>query len=152
MGAFVDARAGIWGCAFKGEDKEEEEREEVLDTRPGKRRKVETAAETDIGEHSRRQTRSMRSRGPMAASATAPNGQADDVVEIEDSEVDEDQDYAPDDGLVACPICSTRMREREVDPHIDGECDGTKKEDKRGSESRSRWVCCLDERGVDTLS
>ncbi|CCF35585.1 DNA repair protein rad18 [Colletotrichum higginsianum] len=44
--------------------------------------------------------------------------------EEEDDEV-EDATFAPDDGLVPCPICSTRMKEAQVFRHLDT-CTGAK--------------------------
>ncbi|KAL8787415.1 MAG: hypothetical protein Q9195_007790 [Heterodermia aff. obscurata] len=58
---------------------------------------------------SRRKTRSQRREAPETH-VTSPN-------EVADTE--EDDDYQPDDGLTACPICGKRMKEAEVFPHLD---------------------------------
>ncbi|POS80695.1 postreplication repair E3 ubiquitin-protein ligase rad-18 [Diaporthe helianthi] len=41
--------------------------------------------------------------------------------EVEEIEADE---YIPNDGLVACPICSWRMKPEKVDRHLDTDCPG----------------------------
>ncbi|KAF2143622.1 uncharacterized protein K452DRAFT_317096 [Aplosporella prunicola CBS 121167] len=52
----------------------------------------------------------------------------DDVIQIEDSEGEEDigDSVGEDDGLVACPMCSQRMKEAAVFSHLD-HCDGQAK-------------------------
>ena len=122
VGAFKMARPEAYKIALKDKHDEMEE-----PRRPGKRRRVvrEEGEEGQQVEVGRRQTRSMRSNDSRR---TAASTQTDGVVDIEDSEGDDE--YVPEDGLVACPICSTRMKEQDVSPHLDGECDGTKKEDK----------------------
>lgn len=132
VGAFKVARPPAYRIALK--DKQEGDEEP---RRPGKRRRTSYNDEVPAGENSRRQTRSMRNRQPTAPTHT------DGAIEIMDSDYEE-EDYTPDDGLVACPICSTRMKEHQVDPHIDGECDGTKKEDKAGKKQRYDKSVCLN--------
>ncbi|KAB5572102.1 hypothetical protein GE09DRAFT_657574 [Coniochaeta sp. 2T2.1] len=67
----------------------------------------------------RRSTRSTRSRGAEAATAMSRE-------EIESrGRGDPADDYIPDDGLVACPICQQRMKLEAVDRHIGtGACSG----------------------------
>lgn len=129
VGAFQIARPGAYKIALK--DKVEDDA--APRRRPGKRRRISYDEDiTTGGDDSRRQTRSMRTRGPDSAATPA---QAVGAIEIIDTDGN-DEDYELEDGLVACPICATRMKEQQVDPHIgSGECDGTKKEDKAGPPS-----------------
>ncbi|KAJ0118960.1 hypothetical protein J7T55_013216 [Diaporthe amygdali] len=43
---------------------------------------------------------------------------------VPDVEEIEAEEYTPDDGLVACPICSWRMKPEKVDRHLDTDCPG----------------------------
>ncbi|KAE9967456.1 hypothetical protein EG327_011492 [Venturia inaequalis] len=96
------------------------EEEEVQPRR--KRRRVDRQ-EQDAS--STRQTRQTRSSG-RRTNGVAPS---QDIM-ILDSEDDDVEDYhpepepkEPDDGLVACPMCETRMKEPLVYAHLD-RCDG----------------------------
>ncbi|OIW32157.1 DNA repair protein rad18 [Coniochaeta ligniaria NRRL 30616] len=67
----------------------------------------------------RRSTRSSRSRGAEATPALSQ----EEVYSPQRSEVADE--YIPDDGLVACPICWERMKLQAVDRHIStGSCPG----------------------------
>ena len=84
--------------------------------------------DTDIEEQteerpSQRQTRSRTQR------ASSSQQQEVVVLDSEDDGEDEDDNYQPDDGLVPCPICKTRMKEDAVFLHLD-RCDGQKTETK----------------------
>lgn len=87
------------------------------DVRPAKRRRV--AEDSDVPDSSsQRQTRSR-------AKNQAPPTTADIMV-LDDEEGDDDyQEVEPDDGLVGCPLCGTRMKEEAVFSHLD-RCDGSK--------------------------
>ncbi|KAK1496551.1 DNA repair protein rad18 [Colletotrichum tamarilloi] len=68
------------------------------------------------------------SRTRSGQAAAAPVHEVDEVDEMEEVQEDnesEDADFAPEDGLVPCPICSTRMKEAQVFRHLDT-CDGSK--------------------------
>ncbi|UQC89946.1 DNA repair protein rad18 [Colletotrichum lupini] len=68
------------------------------------------------------------SRTRSGQPAAAPVHEVDEVDEMEEVQEDnesEDADFAPEDGLVPCPICSTRMKEAQVFRHLDT-CDGSK--------------------------
>ncbi|KAF2838756.1 DNA repair protein rad18 [Patellaria atrata CBS 101060] len=77
-----------------------------------------------------RTTRSQTKR----ANATATSSQ--EVIDL-DTAPESDQDYQPDDGLVACPICNKRMKEEAVFQHLE-RCDEEMEEEKNGKvQSRS---------------
>ena len=85
----------------------------------GKRKRVDAGHELCEGapEPQRRKTRSQH-KEPLARTESTR------VEAVEDSEDEEDRDgdkdeYKPDDDLIACPICSERMKEEEVFPHLD---------------------------------
>ncbi|KAL1869915.1 E3 ubiquitin-protein ligase rad18 [Diaporthe australafricana] len=50
----------------------------------------------------------------------------------------EAEEYTPDDGLVACPICSWRMKPEKVDRHLDTDCPGEPRPQPQPSESKPR--------------
>lgn len=120
VNAFTHARPTAYRIAIKDKLEAAEETR-----RPGKRRRISQQEDASGDGEPRRQTRSMRCRN------TTSSGQP--VVDaIELMETDGEEEYTPEDGLVACPICGSRMMERDVYPHLDGECDGTKRADKGG--------------------
>lgn len=95
---------------------------EEVEEPPAKKRKVRAEAK---GESGRRTTRSQSRR-------TVDTPQSTPVVEIEDSEYEESEEEVqpvqqrreksnsePADGLVACPMCSRRMKEEVVFTHLD---------------------------------
>lgn len=134
VGAFVIARPAAFKIALKDRLEVNEE-----PRRPGKRRRVSYTEEVEVpGEtQPRRQTRSMRSRGAAEPAKMQTNGAVETVVL---SGGDDDEEYKPEDGLVPCPMCDTRMKESEVFGHLDT-CDGKKKQDKG---ARARYGCLLD--------
>lgn len=86
-------------------------------SKPRKRRKLDDAPPGPAPTANARQTRSSRKRQNLSQSNSVdeeiPNGSAEP----------ETQDNNDDDGLVACPICSTRMKEDFVFGHL-SHCDG----------------------------
>ncbi|KAK1635487.1 hypothetical protein BDP81DRAFT_461737 [Colletotrichum phormii] len=93
----------------------------------GKRRLAEESGEQQP-ETKRLRSSARLSRTRSGQAAAAPVHDVDEVDEIEEVEEDdesEDADFAPEDGLVPCPICSTRMKEAQVFRHLDT-CDGSK--------------------------
>lgn len=123
----VDARSGaVDGTAFKG--------------RPSKRRRTQQKnGPSTTSEMSVRATRSQ-SRMPLQICQESRERSI-----IEDSEDDgsqygeEDSSplpakpfFDPGDGLVACPVCSKRMKEEAVYPHLD-QCNG---EDRSSTEQK----------------
>ncbi|KAL2222030.1 putative DNA repair protein [Thermoascus aurantiacus ATCC 26904] len=77
-----------------------------------------------VEEGSRTRSQSRRSEGKAQAQAQAPLPEV-----IEDSA---DEDYVPDDGLVACPICNRRMKNEAVFGHLD-KCPGAEQPQKPAS-------------------
>ncbi|KAL4916572.1 hypothetical protein BDW62DRAFT_202559 [Aspergillus aurantiobrunneus] len=74
-----------------------------------KKRKIEQESGTDDAGTEGIRTRS-RSRGVVQQAQFAPIEVIHDV---------QDDEYIPDDGLVACPICSVRMKNEAVFSHLD---------------------------------
>ncbi|CCC13563.1 hypothetical protein SMACR_07188 [Sordaria macrospora] len=90
---------------------------------PTKRKATEMDGAKEEDQETKRPRRSTRSTKTKSAELTAAILQ-----EEEDTTPSADPDYVdqpPDDGLVACPICLTRMKEQQVDRHIDTSCPGS---------------------------
>ncbi|RMJ14669.1 hypothetical protein CDV36_005675 [Fusarium kuroshium] len=123
--AFVKTRTTALELARKGgtanagpKRKAENDHQESDDAPEGKRPRTST-----------RPTRS-RTNTPSYAVST----QEDEVVEVSD-----DDDYVPEpeDGLVACPVCQSRMKEWQVFKHLET-CTGPKPQQRKaGSSSTS---------------
>lgn len=99
--------------------------------------KRKAANGTQDGDHYSKRTRmSTRSSSARAAEATSAMMREEaGVSEVEEVEVEE---YTPDDGLVACPICSWRMKPEKVDRHLDTDCPGEPR--PQPSESKPRTL------------
>lgn len=115
VGAFVTARP----VALEIATKDKKDKEEVSQ-RPSKRRRTERnsggASEVTV-----RTTRSRGKRTTQNDQAAVYDGAADDGSDAEYTEPSNTQperQQTPDDGLVACPICQTRMKEETVFGHI----------------------------------
>ncbi|KAJ5178419.1 Zinc finger RING-type [Penicillium coprophilum] len=91
----------------------EEETEEPAQ----KKRKVQQVEEKDLQvpetSSQGRRTRSQKSINGSVAERTVPQIMPEI---IEDSQ--DDEEYMPEDGLVACPICFRKMKEEAVFPHL----------------------------------
>ncbi|KAJ6184031.1 hypothetical protein N7519_005332 [Penicillium mononematosum] len=91
--------------------------EEEIEKSAQKKRKVNHAEEEELQvpetNSQGRRTRSQRSIDSSARERTVPQ-----IVSevIEDSQ--DDEEYIPEDGLVACPICFRKMKEEAVFPHL----------------------------------
>ncbi|KAL8816704.1 MAG: hypothetical protein Q9191_008285 [Dirinaria sp. TL-2023a] len=87
---------------------------EGTSARAGKRKREDIGdgdvAEDEAHRSTKRKTRSQTRRDSGSQVARRCS--------VADSEGD-DEDYQPDDGLTACPICSKRMKEAEVFSHLD---------------------------------
>lgn len=118
--AFKAARPQGLKLALKAIQGTEEDDEEGQPRR--KRRKVERQ-ETNASPPT--QTRQTRSSGRRINGA-APS-QDTIILDSEDDDVEEyhpePEPKEPNDGLVACPLCETRMKEHSVYAHLD-RCDG----------------------------
>ncbi|KAK3996186.1 hypothetical protein QBC44DRAFT_318350 [Cladorrhinum sp. PSN332] len=82
--------------------------------------KMAEADEEDQG--SKRPRRSGRSTSASARD----DAWAEQALELDEDELESEDEYVPetDDGLVACPICSKRMKLEKVDRHLDTTCPG----------------------------
>ncbi|KAL2260602.1 hypothetical protein VTK26DRAFT_5338 [Humicola hyalothermophila] len=88
-----------------------------------KRKAADTEVSAEERQVSKRPRMATRSSKTKAAEATAAMMQAEyGSPETEDTGHSEPE---PNDGLVACPICLTRMKPWQVDRHIDTTCPGS---------------------------
>lgn len=95
--------------------------------------------DTDLEEEeapTRSKYRVTRSQTRRAATTATTSSQTQEVVIS--SQEDDYVDQEPDDGLVGCPICGTRMKEEAVYTHLD-RCDGEKKQ-SNGRNTRAKSV------------
>ncbi|KAI1452738.1 DNA repair protein rad18 [Annulohypoxylon moriforme] len=99
------------------------------------KRKLEETEDFEPGSQSsgkrlRSSTRLSKSRSMEATS---------EMARLEADIPDQDQsNFEPDDGLVACPICWQRMKAAQVDRHIDTSCPGEPQPHKTPSSQPSR--------------
>ncbi|KAJ5990371.1 hypothetical protein N7522_010578 [Penicillium canescens] len=113
--AFMTARPSVLGLARA--EKERLRKGEDDTKQLAKKRKVSRVAEeeTQVAEVSSqgRRTRSQRTTRTSVEALIAPQS----IPEvIEDSQ--DDDEYIPEDGMVACPICSQKMKEEAVFTHL----------------------------------
>ncbi|KAK2877210.1 hypothetical protein FQN49_001334 [Arthroderma sp. PD_2] len=89
-----------------------------------KRRRIDVPAADTVSTSTSSNGRMTRSR----ARKSPENGvrPEDEPVVIQDSA--DDEDYEPDDGLVACPVCGRRMKNESVFVHLDS-CNGVAEKD-----------------------
>lgn len=110
MDAFVASRAPILEYA----------RKPAISATASPKRKARELSDEDVEEptskRTRMSTRSSARRGAEATSAMAQQ-EADGPDHEEPADV-----YTPDDGLVACPICQSRMKEADINKHLDTSC------------------------------
>lgn len=115
VGAFKTARPVALEIATK--DKKDKE---DAPTRPNKRRRTERhSGGSDL---TVRTTRSQSKRTQQVDQQPAAYDEADndgsDAEYTENGSTQPERQQTPDDGLVACPICQTRMKEEVVFNHI----------------------------------
>ncbi|KAJ9296530.1 hypothetical protein DTO271G3_5228 [Paecilomyces variotii] len=113
--SFKNARPGILELARNAaRTAEENESEQPV----AKKRKLEQPEQGEAvsQEDAQLQGRQTRSRSRRTESQAATPA----VEVIEDSG---DEEFVPDDGMVACPICNRRMKNEAVFPHLD-KCTG----------------------------
>ncbi|KAF4337683.1 e3 ubiquitin ligase RAD18 [Fusarium beomiforme] len=121
--AFVNARPATLELARKGNNnKTTSKRKTVEDDESG---------DAPDGKRLRSSTRLRNTRS--APSYTIP-AEEDEIVE--DSDKDEDFEPEPEDGLVACPVCQSRMKEWQVFQHLET-CTGSAPKSHRAPASSS---------------
>lgn len=129
VNAFKEARP----AALKVAKKEQEEA--LRAKRPGKRKRA--VLDSDNAAQAESETRTTRSKSRRTAASQA--SQASETIEIDDSDGDDsfepEPEPEPEDGLVPCPMCSKRMKEEAVFPHLD-RCEQEQKESRK-SKSRT---------------
>jgi E3 ubiquitin-protein ligase RAD18 len=134
VGAFKTARP----VALEIATKDKKDKEEVP-TRPNKRKRTERhSGGSDLTVRTTR-SQSKRTQQPDHQPNTL-DGHADDGSDAEYTEnggTQPERQPTPDDGLVACPICQTRMKEAAVFGHI-GTSDCTSPSQKQGQQQPSR--------------
>ncbi|KAE8415584.1 hypothetical protein BDV36DRAFT_297959 [Aspergillus pseudocaelatus] len=111
--AFQNARPSVLDLARRAAAENQGETEVGTAQPASKKRKVDErdGSNTEVSEG--RQTRS-RTKGVERQTEPAP------MEVVEDSQ---DEEYVPEDGLVACPICNRRMKNEAVFRHLDN-CTG----------------------------
>ncbi|KAE8134412.1 hypothetical protein BDV38DRAFT_162864 [Aspergillus pseudotamarii] len=111
--AFQNARPNALDLARRAAAEKQGEAEVGTAQPASKKRKVDErdGSNTEVSEG--RQTRS-RTKGVERQTEPAP------MEVVEDSQ---DEEYVPEDGLVACPICNRRMKNEAVFRHLDN-CTG----------------------------
>ncbi|EAW14522.1 E3 ubiquitin-protein ligase RAD18 [Aspergillus clavatus NRRL 1] len=119
--AFQNARPSVLELARKAANSRLDE-EECTELPAAKKRKVDQEAGSGLGASEGVRTRSQSRRG---------NSQAEPVL-LDVIEDDQDEEYIPEDGLVACPICGRRMKNEAVFPHLDT-CTGDRAPSKQAS-------------------
>ncbi|KAJ5371206.1 Postreplication repair E3 ubiquitin-protein ligase rad18 [Penicillium cataractarum] len=122
--AFKNARKSALTLARKEAARIAAGGDEDPEPAPKKRKvsQVDHSEAPEVNPHSPQRVRT-RSRSQMAQSQAdgQDRNQASSVQEvIEDSQ---DEDFVPDDGMVACPICNRRMKNEAVFAHLD-KCTG----------------------------
>jgi len=106
--AFVAARQSALNVARRAAQREEDA---ALTNAPGRTKRKRESEDEPTGSQSGPQTRSQRRK------AEAQTDGANEVMVIDED--NEDADFVPEDGLVACPICNQRMKAEQVFPHLD---------------------------------
>ncbi|KAI1775750.1 DNA repair protein rad18 [Hypoxylon cercidicola] len=84
-----------------------------------------------LGKRLRSSTRLSKSRGMETTSEMAR-------LEADMPYQEDPTDSEPDDGLVACPICTQRMKHTQVDRHIDTSCPGIPQPQQKTPKQSSR--------------
>ncbi|KAJ5558436.1 Zinc finger RING-type [Penicillium sp. DV-2018c] len=113
--AFMTARPSVLGLArmetarlSQGKDDTEKPAEKKRKVNHVESEEAQVPDASSQGRQTRSQT-SNRSTSQHAAPQAMPN-----VVKYSQN----DEEYVPEDGLVACPICQRRMKEEAVFPHL----------------------------------
>jgi E3 ubiquitin-protein ligase RAD18 len=114
--------------------------QETKDDDVPKRRKRKLADTDMVHDNPAKQARSRQTRSSARreGSTSAPLSQNIVVLDSEDNTDDEfvpEQPKQLDDGLVECPMCSRRMKEELVFPHLD-RCDGEPEPEKKAAKAR----------------
>ncbi|KAF5013536.1 hypothetical protein FDECE_459 [Fusarium decemcellulare] len=122
--AFVKARAATIDLARKG----------GTATSTPKRKAENDHHESDHAPDSKR-LRPLRKSRSNTPSYTIPVD-TDEIVEVPD---DDDYKPEPEDGLVACPVCQSRMKEWQVFKHLESCTGPTPPQPKAGNSSSSRF-------------
>ncbi|KAL1969754.1 hypothetical protein VTN77DRAFT_8307 [Rasamsonia byssochlamydoides] len=124
--SFRNARPSVLSIAREKANAGQGEGEDDLEQPAAKKRRLDQPDETNGIQSEGRRT---RSRG-LRSENQVPTAEYE---VIEDSE---DDDYVPDDGLVACPVCNRRMKEEAVFTHLDV-CKGPQDPSKTPRAARS---------------
>ncbi|KAK9423797.1 putative Postreplication repair E3 ubiquitin-protein ligase RAD18 [Seiridium unicorne] len=128
VGAFMKTRQTVLELAQKPQTS-------LVQTVTSPKRRLE-----DITAEELREPKRLRSSARLSASRGALA-----TAEMARQEVDvftpQEEETNFDDGLVACPICLTRMKETQVDRHLDNACPGSPQpESRRKPNSRDQSI------------
>ncbi|KAH8884866.1 DNA repair protein rad18 [Thozetella sp. PMI_491] len=86
------------------------------------KRKANDAGPGSQGSHESKRPR-MSTRSSKAKAMESMAAIVSDEIDVPESK--DTAEYEPDDGLVSCPICLARMKEHQVDKHLDTSCPGS---------------------------
>ncbi|BCR90434.1 E3 ubiquitin-protein ligase RAD18 [Aspergillus chevalieri] len=115
--AFQNARPSILDLARKARDGVLD-RVEVSDEPSSKKRKIEQSQVEGEG------VSEVGAEGIVARSQSRQVDNHPQPAMVDLVEDSQDEDFAPDDGLVACPICNRRMKNEAVFPHLETDACG----------------------------
>ncbi|KAJ5980846.1 hypothetical protein N7481_008144 [Penicillium waksmanii] len=127
---FQNARQSVLDLARKETARLKEGDSTIREPSPKKRKVDRVGVDVDVREQvtvvqaspRRARTRSQRTEND----APNPEPVVRETVEVIDDSQDEgEEEYVPDDGMVACPICQRRMKAHLVFSHLDT-CQGVK--------------------------
>ncbi|KAL2000545.1 hypothetical protein VTN02DRAFT_2932 [Thermoascus thermophilus] len=106
--------------------------DEDVEQPAAKKRRLDRSEQS--GEEREAGMEKQEGRRTRSQSRRSGEGKAQVVAEPEVIEDSADEDYVPDDGLVACPICNRRMKNEAVFRHLDT-CTGVQEPPKPASSS-----------------
>lgn len=115
--AFQNARPSVLDLARKARD-DALDCLEVSDESSSKKRKIERSQAEGEG------VSEVGAEGIVARSQSRQVDNHPQPAMVDLVEDSQDEDFAPDDGLVACPICNRRMKNEAVFPHLETDACG----------------------------
>ncbi|KAJ5754440.1 Zinc finger RING-type [Penicillium manginii] len=123
---FQNARQSVLDLARKEAARLKDGDSVIREPSPKKRKvdRVDVREEATVVQASPRRARTRSQRTKTDAPNSEPVEQ-ETIEVIEDSQDEGEEEYVPDDGMVACPICQRRMKAHAVFSHLDI-CQGVK--------------------------
>ncbi|KAF9766587.1 hypothetical protein IL306_000995 [Fusarium sp. DS 682] len=122
--AFISARPAALELARKGHSSKT----------TSKRKTVDNHLESGDAPESKRLRSSTRLRNTRSTPSYTIPAEEDEIVQVSDEDADFEPE--PEDGLVACPVCQSRMKEWQVFQHLET-CTGSAPKSHRAPPSSS---------------